>query len=142
MAGFWLHNGAAKRGLPLYAERVSVEHSTQSDGTNASLWYLTRECLCRICLLLVAECVDALLGHKSTVARLASAKMRAVQLRCTMQSLACAAEILVCLARPVNAPLHFLVRYYAQAGDTAGREWCAQLKDDILKSVPWLRWDV
>jgi hypothetical protein len=143
----WLTSGFTmeqqNRNLPLDAERVSPEHSIQPDGTSGSLWYLTRECLCRICHLLLAECVDALLSHKSTVKYpVCVAETRAVQLRRNIQSLARAAEIPVCVARAVNAPLHFLVRYYAQAGDTAGLEWCAQLKENILESIPWLRWDV
>ena len=68
--------------------------------------------------------------------------MRALQLRRNMQSLARAAEIPVCIARAINAPLHFLTRCYVQVGDTAGLEWCAQFKTDIHKSVPWLRWNV
>lgn len=59
-----------------------------------------------------------------------------------MQSLARAADIPVCIARAVNAPLHLLTPFYAQIGDTAGLEWCAQFKADIHKSVPWLRWNV
>ena len=143
----WLTSGFTteqrNRNLPLDAERVSPELSIQPDGTSGSLWYLTRECLCRICLLLLVECVDALLSHKSTVNYpIRAAETRALQLRCNVQSLARAAEIPVCIARAVNAPLHFLVRYYAQAGDTAGLEWCEQLKGNILESLPWLRWDV
>lgn len=68
--------------------------------------------------------------------------MRALQLRRNMQSLARAADIPVCIARAVNAPLHLLTPFYAQIGDTAGLEWCAQFKADIHKSVPWLRWNV
>jgi hypothetical protein len=120
-----------------------LEDSVQSDRARASLWYLTRESLCRICLLLVAECVDALLNHKSMVGHLdRTAETRALQLRCNIESLAHVVESPVSVARAVNAPLHFLTRYYAQAGDTSGLEWCAQFKGDIHKSVPWLRWDV
>ena len=105
---------------PYGAMRALCER-TPYDGAR-----LTRESLCLICLLLVGECIDALPGHKSTVTHPTSAAMmRAVQLRCNMQSLARAAEISICIARAVNAPLHFLTRYYAQVGDTAGLEWCA-----------------
>ena len=120
-----------------------LEDSVQSDRARASLWYLTRESLCRICLLLVAECVDALLHHQSPVTHPdCAAGTHAVQLRRNIQSLARVAESPVSIARAVNAPLHFLTRYYAQVGDTSGLRWCAQFKGDIHKSVPWLRWDV
>jgi hypothetical protein len=124
-------------------ESVRLEDSVQSDRARLSLWYLTRESLCRICLLLLAECVDALLNHKSTVGHPAcAAGAHAAQLRCNIQSLARTAEFPVSIARVVNAPLHFLTRYYARVGHTSGLEWCAQSKGDIHKSVPWLRWDV
>lgn len=129
--------------VPSDVERVRLEDSVQSDRARVSLWYLTRESLCRICLLLVAECVDALLHHQSPVTHPdCAAGTHAVQLRRNIQSLARTAEFPVSIARAVNAPLQFLTRYYAQVGDTSGLEWCAQFKSDIHKSVPWLRWDV
>ena len=128
---------------PLEAERVGLEYSFQPYGTRVPLWSLTRESLCRICLLLVAECVDTLLSRNSTIPHPAfAAKTRAVQLKSTIRSLARASEIPASIAKGVSAPLHFLARYYAQTGDSAGLKWCADFKNDILKSAPYLRWDV
>jgi hypothetical protein len=133
------HNGTS----PLDAEGVGSGCSIQPDITRAALWLLTRASLCRICLLLVVECIDALLSRKSIATHPAfAAETRAVQLKRTIQSLARAAGVPVCIARAVNAPLYFLTRYYARVGDTAGLEWYAQFKGDILKRAPWLRWDV
>lgn len=133
------HNGST----PLDVEGVGSGRSIQPDISRAALWLLTRASLCRICLLLVAECINALLSHKSLATHQAfAAETRAVQLKRTIQSLARAAGVPVCIARAINAPLYFLTRYYARIGDTAGMEWCAQSKGDILKSAPWLRWDV
>ena len=127
----------------LDAECEDLEQGVQSNGTRAALWILTRASLCRICLLLVAECIDTLLSRQSIATHPAfAAEMRAVHLRRTIQLLARAAGVPVCIARAVNAPLYFLTRYYARVGDTAGLEWCAQFKGNILRSVPWLRWDV
>jgi hypothetical protein len=118
---------------PLSDERLArSDESLQLNQARASLW-----------LLLVAECVDGLQDHKPTAShKIVTAKMRAFQLRSTTQLLANAAKVPVCTARAVSAPLHFLSEYYARVGDTAGLKWCAQFKDDILKSAPWLRWDV
>lgn len=111
--------------------------------TRAALWILTRASLCHICLLLVSECIDALLDQKSKATHPAfAAETRAVQLKCNIKSLALAAEVPISIARAVNAPLYFLARYYARVGDTAGLEWCAKFKGNILKNAPWLRWDV
>jgi hypothetical protein len=129
---------------PLSDERLArSDESLQLNQARASLWLLTRESLCRICLLLVAECVDGLQDHKPTTShKTVTAEMRAFQLRSTTQLLANTARVPICTARAVSAPLHFLSEYYARVGDTAGLKWCAQFKDDILKSAPWLRWDV
>jgi hypothetical protein len=128
---------------PLDLERASLEYSDQPEGIRAALQIVTRESLCRICLLLVAECVDALLSHRSSATHSATAvAVRAIQLRRTTQALARATKVQFYVARLVSAPLYFLARYYAQTEDTAGLEWCAQFKGDILETVPWIRWDV
>jgi hypothetical protein len=114
---------------PLDLERASLEYSDQPEGIRAALQIVTRESLCRICLLLVAECVDALLSHRSSATHSATAVARATKVQ-------------FYVARLVSAPLYFLARYYAQTEDTAGLEWCAQFKGDILETVPWIRWDV
>jgi hypothetical protein len=128
---------------PFRGDQPASPEDTQLDRTRASLWLLTRESLCRICLLLVAECIDGLQNLESTAPHpVVAANIRAEQLKATAQSLARAAKVPVCTARAVSAPLHFLTRYYAIVGDTAGLQWCICFKDDILKSARWLRWDV
>ena len=127
-------------------ELANSEDTVQLNKNRASLWLLTRECLCRICLVLVAECIDDLQNHERDPLRSAvvscAAGMQAAQLKHTTQLLAGAAKVPVCTARAVSAPLHFLTRYYTRTEDTVGLQWCTQFKDDILKSAPWLRWDV
>jgi hypothetical protein len=128
---------------PCDAESSIPEDGFQPDPPRNPLCLLTRESLCRICLLLVSECVAGLQSHESSALHSAlPTEMCAAQLRSTTQLLACAAKVPICTARAVSAPLHFLKRYYMRIGDTAGREWCAEFKNDILQSAPWLRWDV
>jgi hypothetical protein len=107
-----------------------------------SLFDLTCESLCRICLLLVVESLTDLESwmwptHSLTVTP--DACVRA--LRKTTTLLAEAAGVPVCKARATSCPLLFLSRYYTRTKDAVGLQWCLETKEAIYREAPYLRWD-
>jgi len=125
--------------------------STQHDRVNEdldqaknskSLFDLTCESLCRICLLLVVESLHNFESHMwPTQPPTFDPQTHATSLRKTMAALTDAAYTPICKARVMSAPLHFLRRFYEQQGDSAGLRWCQRVRETVCKEAPWLRWD-
>lgn len=118
-----------------------------SDNTKTpmskSLFDLTCESLCRICLLLVVEGLHELETRMwpGTQPPTFAPRAHATSLRKTMAALMHAVYTPICKARVMSAPLHFLRRFYAQQGDEAGVRWCQRARETVCKEAPWLRWD-
>jgi hypothetical protein len=108
-----------------------------------SIHDLTCESLCRICLLLLVEGLTDLEARQHPEHPLTfNTEEYANELRKTASLFLSAAKIPVVKARGVSGPLHFLDRYYSRAGDSAGTQWCLQLKEDVCREAPYLSWEV
>ena len=122
-----------------------LEHSPAKDDsaiTSKSLFDLTCESLCRICLLLVVESLHNFESHMwPTQPPTFDPQTHATSLRKTIAALTDAAYTPICKARVMSAPLHFLRRFYEQQGDSAGLRWCQRVRETVCKEAPWLRWD-
>lgn len=122
-----------------------LEHNPAKDDsavTSKSLFDLTCESLCRICLLLVVESLHNLETHMWPKHPPTFAPQdHATSLRKTMAALTHAAYTPICKARVMSAPLHFLGGFYEQQGDLSGLQWCRQIRETVCKEAPWLRWD-
>jgi hypothetical protein len=104
---------------------------------------LTCESLCRICLLLLVEGLTDLEASQYPERPPAfNTESYANELRKTASLFVSATKIPVVKARGVSGPLHFLERYYSRAGDSAGTQWCLQLKESVCREAPYLSWDV
>jgi hypothetical protein len=121
------------------APRVTASLSRDCKG---SLFDLTCESLCRVCLLLVVESLTHLedwtwSAHNPTL----TSNACATALCETTTLLAEAASIPICKARATSFPLHFLSRYYTQTKDAVGMQWSLQTKESIYREAQYLRWD-
>jgi hypothetical protein len=120
----------------------TADHGLQSRACKGSLFVMTCESLCRICLLLTVESLADLESwtrpnDHPTIAL----NTYATSLCETMVLLGKIASTPICKARAVNGPLHFLSRYYTKTRDPSGLQWCVQVKNDICQEAPYLRWD-
>jgi hypothetical protein len=132
--------------LTTYCTADPLEDNRQDDSTEnvstSSLFDLTCESLCRICLLLIVESLHSLESHMwPTQPPTFSPQDHATSLRKTMADLMHAAYTPICKARVMSAPLHFLRRFYEQKGDHSGLQWCQEARKTICEEAPWLRWD-
>jgi hypothetical protein len=113
-----------------------------SSMTSKSLFDLTCESLCRICLLLVVESLYNLESHMwPTQSPTFTPQDHATSLCKTMTALTHAAYTPICKARVLSAPLHFLLGFYERRGDHSGTQWCRRVREAICEEAPWLRWD-
>jgi hypothetical protein len=97
----------------------------ESSMTSKSLFDLTCESLCRICLLLVVESLHNLESHMwPTQSPTFTPQDHATSLRKTMTALTHAVYTPICKAKVLSAPLHFLHGFYERRGDHSGTQWC------------------
>jgi hypothetical protein len=118
-----------------------VTDSPPSD-CRSSLFDLTCESLCRICLLLVVESLADLESWTWPTYSPTFTLNACVRALCkTTSLLAEVASIPVCRARATSCPLLFLSRYYTRTKDAVGLQWCLETKETIYREAPYLRWD-
>jgi hypothetical protein len=130
-----------------YGDYVQSDSAPRVTGSlprdcRRSLFDLTCESLCRICLLLVVESLTDLeswMWPAHSLTFTPNACVRA--LRKTTTLLAEVASIPVCKARATTCPLLFLSRYYTRTKDAVGLQWCLDTKEAIHREAPYLRWD-
>lgn len=132
------------------SDGIEIDHLQSLKASNATssdtLFGLSCEMLCRVCLLLISRGHLQLDQHDST-SRLDDhhhhgvAIERAEQLRQTTIGLAEIAERPVCRALALRAPLHFLDDWYRAAEDLSGLKWCLELRNSVQKKAPYLNWN-
>lgn len=122
--------------------KVQAGPATLSPAVKPSIFNLTCETLCRICLLLIVESLVSL-EHQMWPKRSPSsaADACASDLLNTMTMLEKAAVMPICKARVMSAPLHFLSGYYARHNDRAGSRLCENIKEALENEAPYLHWD-
>jgi hypothetical protein len=120
----------------------NTRRSTFSPDSRHSLFNLTCETLCRICHLLIVECLGQVCGLiLHNVSSYPSAAGCATDLRRVMVMLEEAAGTPICKARVMSAPLHFLSEFCKRHEDYAGLWWCHKTKEALQSEAPYLHWD-
>lgn len=124
------------------AFEVQSGPTTVSTEMRPSIFNLTCETLCRICLLLIVESLVGL-EHQMWPKRSPSsaADACASDLLNTMTMLENAAVTPICKSRVMSAPLHFLNGYYTRHKDRAGLRVCEKIKEALEDQAPYLHWD-
>lgn len=110
-----------------------------------SVYDLTCEALCRICLLLIYQGLAELYGPRGSditqrLDMLSTAATCAAGLYHTTALLEAVAESPVCRAVATRGPLHFLGEWYSHCGDDAGAQRCAETSASVCASAPYLHW--
>ncbi|KAM0715894.1 hypothetical protein Q7P37_008408 [Cladosporium fusiforme] len=124
----------------------SSTYSITKREKGPSLFELSCESLCRICLLLLYQSRAALepSSYSPTSAQGWSDSAAAVcadSLCHTVDLLAGVAQTPVARGMALRAPLHFLDQWFSYAGDCHGLRWCAEMTRDVRMNAPYLHWD-